>query len=198
MIRRKRNSVLRAAAPALASLAFAFWAPGAQAGPPMPPVPPPTVPSPRPPAPSKAPAAGGAPAAVAKSSSSAVDAEASALFATPLSINEVYNGSGLRDPFVSLLGSSQEEPADTSLPPSIHNLSLRGVITGNRERLALLEDTTTGLRYVLRSNGRLYNSKDKPVPGIEGSIKSTSNVLVTTPADKDVQWLRLGDGGASN
>jgi hypothetical protein len=169
----RRNSALFIA---VLLLGGAIAASGAQAPPPAP-------------APKPAPAPAAKPAKPAS-----VETSTPAVFMAPMTIQEVYNGTGLRDPLVPLLGKGGggAMEADTGAPPSIHNLLLHGVIMGSKERLAIVEDSSTGARYVLKDDGKLYNTKGKPVPGIVGSIKTSKTVLMTTSADNDVQWLRMG------
>lgn len=111
----------------------------------------------------------------------------------PKTISEVYNAVGVRDAFISLMsaGGAVAAVSDTEevVKPNIHNLLLRGVLG----RLAMIEDGSTGARFLVKADGKLYDSKGKAVPGVSGSIKSATSVLLTTAADGDVQWLKLGE-----
>lgn len=141
----------------------------------------------------KAPAADGVSASTAPAKAAT---DAFELPQSPTTIEQVYNGTGLRDPFIPLVGSGGGGgggSGETSSlpPPSIHNMVLKGILSGKLESLAMIEDSSTGARYILKGSGKLFDVTGKPVPGITGSIKTAKSVLVTTTADNDVQWLQM-------
>jgi len=134
-------------------------------------------------------AAKAAPAKVEKSSAPAAALE-------PQTIAEVYNGLSVRDPFISVLGGGAAAPATDSgepVKPNIHNMQLRGILSGAKTKFAMLEDASAGTRFVLKEDGKLYDARGKAVDGITGSIKSSSMTVLTTSADGDVQTLKLGE-----
>lgn len=134
------------------------------------------------------------PAAAAPAAPAKVEASTAPASSEPKTIAEVYNGVGVRDPFVSILGSGGAAVSSGSAEtpkPNIHTLALRGVLSGARSRFALIEDASSGARFILKDDGKLYDVNGKTVAGVGGSIKSGTAVVVTTPADGDVQMLKM-------
>lgn len=119
--------------------------------------------------------------------------------ATVLSPSSIYTAEKLRDPFQksggSSLGAASSGGGSQAFNPedfNIHNLSLRAVMKDSAADYALLSDKTLGMTFVLRK-GKVYDAKNKPIPGVTGTInmKQKSASLITR--DKDVQVLRLGE-----
>lgn len=138
--------------------------------------------------------AGEAPAAKVEKSSAA--AATSAALLEPRTIAEVYNAVGVRDPFISVLGSGGAAPASDAgetAKPNIRNLQLRGILAGAKTKFALIEDASAGTRFMLKEDGKLYDGRGKAVAGITGSIKSSTMAVLTNSSDGDVQTLKLGE-----
>ncbi len=132
------------------------------------------------------------PKAAAPASTQTVKAS-SAAFVSPSSI---YTAEKLRDPFLKSGGSSVSAAAGGQpFNPedfNIHNLTLRAVMQDSAADYALLSDRSLGMTFILRK-GKVYDGKNKPIPGITGTIdiKHKSATLMTR--DKDVQVLKLGE-----
>lgn len=112
----------------------------------------------------------------------------------PITVASIYTVEKLRDPFQrggasTAAGSSKEFVLEDF---SIHNLSLKGLLKDSGTDYALLVDREFGLSFVLRK-GRLYDQKNKPVPGITGTIDIRQKQVNVMTMDKDVQVLRLGE-----
>lgn len=134
------------------------------------------------------------PAAAQTPSAAAVQAStrpASAPLATDL-----YRSERLRDPFVEpragggtmTLGAVAAEPAEFS----IHALALKGILGERSGGMALLIEPVSGATYILRS-GRLYDYKNKPVPGVTGAVLPRQKTVRLQTPDKDVQTFILGE-----
>lgn len=112
-----------------------------------------------------------------------------------ISVASIYPVEKMRDPFQK--GGSSGGPSvavkEFVLEDfTIHNLSLRGLMKDAGADYALLVDREFGLSFVLRK-GRLYDQKNKPLPGITGKIDIRAKQVSIVTADKDVQVLRLGE-----
>lgn len=147
------------------------------------------------------PARAAAPPARAASTSTVVDASTGA--ARPPSIDEIYGGTKLRDPFVRLGGAGVSAPAAAPTKEydpddfTIHALELKGILRDKAGPMALIFDPGSNMSFILRG-GKLYDSKKKAVPGITGSIKIEQKTVTLMTADKDVQILRLGETAAES
>lgn len=137
--------------------------------------------------PAPSPAASAAPAAV----------PALEVAASTQTVSSIYTGDRVRDPFLpAAMGSSRPRRPDdvkTDGPEvvDIHGLSLRGIMKDAKIDYALFSSETGGA-YLLRG-GKLYNERDKPVPGITGAVKLKQKTAELVTADKDVQVFRLGE-----
>lgn len=113
-----------------------------------------------------------------------------------VSVSSIYTVEKLRDPFIKgggSVGVSVAGPKEFSLADlSIHSLSLKGLMKDAGTDYALLVDKEFGVSFVLRK-GRLYDIRNKPVPGISGTIDIKAKQVNVMTADKDVQVLRLGE-----
>jgi hypothetical protein len=136
-------------------------------------------------APAPAPAA---PAAQAKPGSAEVKASSSTL--TPA---QIYTVERLRDPFSApgaAGGAGKTYSVETDF--SIHNLSLRGVMKDPSSDYALFTDPNFGVSFILR-NGKLYDSRNKIVPGVAGKLKTREKWAQLETPEHDVQVFRLGE-----
>jgi hypothetical protein len=136
-----------------------------------------------------APAAGWAVAPAAAPISTAAVGGISESTAT---ISGIYTAERLRDPFARWgAGRSTSKPF-TMEDFSIHKLSLRGILKDPSADYALFYDTESGFRFLLRK-GKLYDPRNKPLPGIGGSINMKEKMATLTAPEGDVQVFRLGD-----
>ena len=131
----------------------------------------------------------------AQAAGAAAPAEVDASTPT-MPISSIYTVEKLRDPFIKGGGSASfavAGPKEFSIEDfNIHNLSLKGLMKDAGMDYALLVDKEFGLSYVLRK-GRLYDIRNKPLPGISGTIDIKAKQVNVMTADKDVQVLRLGE-----
>lgn len=107
----------------------------------------------------------------------------------------LYTGDRVRDPFLpaamGVTARRVEEKSDGPVTADIHAMTLRGLLKDNVHDYALFSSDTGGT-YMLRA-GKLYNDRNKPVPGISGRIKLKQKTVELITADKDVQVFRLGE-----
>lgn len=112
-------------------------------------------------------------------------------------VSSIYTGDRVRDPFLpAAMGSSRPRRADDAKSEGpevvdIHGLSLRGIMKDIKIDYALFTSETGGT-YLLRG-GKLYNERNKRVPGITGAIRLKQKTVELVTADKDVQVFRLGE-----
>lgn len=116
---------------------------------------------------------------------------------TFVSPSSIYTAEKLRDPFQKSGGSSAgaANPGGQPFNPedfNIHNLSLRAVMTDAAADYALLSDRSLGMSFILRK-GKVYDAKNKPIPGITGTINIKQKSATLMSRDKDVQVLKLGE-----
>ncbi|MCX5788969.1 MAG: hypothetical protein NTX64_10760 [Elusimicrobia bacterium] len=127
---------------------------------------------------------------------------------TASTVDGLYPIAGLRDPFVPVPGGSGRggaaaAPTDAEgsampaglMPPeefSIHALALKGVMEDRSGALAVLVDSKYGASFVLKQ-GRLYDVKNKPVPGVTGVVKVKQKTVRLTTPERDVEVLRMGE-----
>ncbi|MDP3542088.1 MAG: hypothetical protein Q8T11_06410 [Elusimicrobiota bacterium] len=141
-------------------------------------------------------AAAGSAFAGTATSSAAVTASA-AVGVTTQTVSTIYTGDRVRDPFLpaAMGGGSarRRDDAKTEGPEvvDIHAMSLRGIMKDDKIDYALFT-SETGSSYLLRG-GRLYDERQKPVPGIRGAIKIKQKTVELITPDKDVQVFRLGE-----
>lgn len=121
---------------------------------------------------------------------------ASVLGVSTHTISSLYTGDRVRDPFLpaSMGGaaptrtvSDTDEPAATD----IHSLQLRGLMQDSASDFAIFGGDT-GQTYLLRA-GRLYDARNKRVPGVTGRIRLKQKRVELITADKDVQVFVLGE-----
>ena len=116
---------------------------------------------------------------------------------TTQTVSTVYTGDRVRDPFLpAAMGAStarRSDDAKTDGPEvvDIHGMTLRGIMKDQLIDYALFTAETGGT-YLLRG-GKLYNERNKVVPGIRGVIKLKQKTVELITPDKDVQVFRLGE-----
>jgi hypothetical protein len=114
----------------------------------------------------------------------------------PKSIEDIYTGGKLRDPFVALGGAGgapSSSVTDFDMADfSIHELELKGIMRDKNGAFAMLIDESTRTGFILR-RGRVYTYKNERVPGVTGRINLAQKTVVLITVDKDVQTLRLGE-----
>lgn len=139
--------------------------------------------------------AGPAPSPVAVAASSA--AARGLIGVSTQTVSSIYTGDRSRDPFLpAAMGASSvrrvtDEKNEGPEVVDIHGMLLRGIMKDSKLDYALFTAETGGT-YLLRG-GRLYNERNKPVPGITGVIKLKQKTVELITADKDVQVFRLGE-----
>lgn len=140
--------------------------------------------------------AGPAPSPAVAASTGAAHAPVSGSTQT---VSSIYTGDRSRDPFMpAAMGasSSARRIVDDSKPGApeqvdIHGMSLRGIMKDPKVDYALFTYEGGGT-YLLRG-GKLYNERNKPVPGITGAIRLKQKTVELIAPDKDVQVFRLGE-----
>jgi hypothetical protein len=112
-------------------------------------------------------------------------------------VSSIYTGDRVRDPFLpAAMGGASPRRVDDSKAGGpeivdIHGMMLRGIMRDTKIDYALFTSEAGGT-YLLRG-GKLYNERNKPVPGITGSIKLKQKTVELITPDKDVQVFRLGE-----
>jgi len=133
------------------------------------------------------------PASVAASTSAAKGA----IGVSTQTVSSIYTGDRVRDPFLPAAmggtGSRRAEDVKVEGPEvvDIHGMTLRGIMKDAKIDYALFSGENGGT-YLLRG-GKLYNERNKPVPGITGAIKPKQKTVELITLDKDVQVFRLGE-----
>ncbi|MBI4061447.1 MAG: hypothetical protein HY403_08465 [Elusimicrobia bacterium] len=137
-------------------------------------------------------AAGASPATPAASTGTALP-----IGGSTQTVSSLYTGDRVRDPFLAAaMGASSSrrvEDAKAGVPEvvDIHGMTLRGIMKDRKVDYALFTAEGGGT-YLLRG-GRLYNERNKPVPGITGGIRMKQKTVELIAPDKDVQVFRLGE-----
>lgn len=112
-------------------------------------------------------------------------------------VSTIYTGDRVRDPFLpAAMGGARTRRAEDAKSEGpevvdIHGMTLRGIMKDTRIDYALFTAETGGT-YLLRG-GKLYNERNKAVPGITGAIKLKQKTVELVTPDKDVQVFRLGE-----
>jgi hypothetical protein len=152
--------------------------------------------APAPSAPAPARPAASSPSAKPAASASAQSSNAATPPMVGLStytVSTLYTGDRVRDPFLppSMGGAVRVREKGAAFVTDIHALQLRGIMKDSSSDFALFtaDDGTT---LVLRG-GRLYDDRNKPVPGITGRIQIKQKRAELMTADKDVQIYSLGE-----
>lgn len=125
-------------------------------------------------------------------------ADASAVGVATQTVSTLYTGDRVRDPFLSAaMGAAASVKIEAPKTEGgievvdIHGMSLRGIMKDASHDYALFT-ADSGASYMLRG-GKLYNDRNKPVPGIAGRIKLKQKTVELITTDKDVQVFRLGE-----
>ncbi|MBI3288263.1 MAG: hypothetical protein HYZ74_01955 [Elusimicrobia bacterium] len=124
-------------------------------------------------------------------------AESSPFGASTQTVATLYTGDRVRDPFLPVaMGASsvrRDEAKEPGAPEvvDIHAMILRGIMKDSVNDYALFA-SESGISYLLRA-GKLYNDRNKIVPGIAGRIKLKQKTVELITPDKDVQVFRLGE-----
>jgi hypothetical protein len=122
---------------------------------------------------------------------------ASAIATSTQTVATIYTGDRVRDPFLpAAMGATSARRADKDADAGpetvdIHGMQLRGILKDRRADFALFTSELGGT-YMLKA-GKLYNDRNKPVPGVTGRIKLKQKTVELITADKDVQVFRLGE-----
>ena len=146
-------------------------------------------------------AAGAAPAPLAspppavQASTVPAGAAALALGVSTYTVSTLYTGdrgSG-RDPFLPPSMGGAARPSEHNAPPAvdIHALQLHGIMKDAKSDFALFS-TEDGKTLVLR-DGRLFDGRNKRIPGITGRIRIKQKRAELITADKDVQIYSFGE-----
>ncbi len=111
-------------------------------------------------------------------------------------VGSLYTGDRGRDLFLpaSTGGrATRVEKGEPEGPPSadIHALTLRGILKDAAADFAIFA-AESGETFMLRA-GRLFNERNKPVPGITGRINLKQKRVELMTADKDVQTYVIGE-----
>lgn len=126
----------------------------------------------------------------------AEEVKASTAAAKVPEVGDLYGAGKMRDPFRALVGASSRAGAVTAVvypeEVGIHDLELRGLMRDKAGVIAVLVEPKSGAGYLLKS-GKLYDYKNKRVPGITGVVQARQKTVVLMTPDKDVQTLRLGE-----
>ncbi|MFA6004177.1 MAG: hypothetical protein WC881_08920, partial [Elusimicrobiota bacterium] len=88
---------------------------------------------------------------------------------TSATVGSIYSADRMRDPFARRSASKGSFRAFKMEDFSIHKLSLRGIMKDSGSEFALLVDNESDVSFLLRK-GRLYDAKNKPIPGIGGTM----------------------------
>lgn len=135
-----------------------------------------------------------APAAPAPAVRASTAAAASPLVGlSTYTVSTLYTGDKVRDPFLppSMGGVARVREKGAPAVADIHALQLRGIMKDGATDFALFS-ADDGTSLVLRG-GRLYDDRNKPVPGITGHIHIKQKRAELMTADKDVQIYSLGE-----
>lgn len=136
--------------------------------------------------------------AAASAAVSASTSTALPLGVSTQTVSSIYTGDRSRDPFTpAAMGAKTARRVTDETKPDgpevvdIHGMQLKGILKDPKIDFALFSAETGG-SYILRG-GKLYNERNKPVPGITGVIKIKQKTVELITADKDVQVFRLGE-----
>jgi len=136
--------------------------------------------------------------AQAPAQAAAAPPAAATLGSSTATISTLYTGDRVRDPFLSsaMGGGSSRKPAEKGEGGEpevvdIHALTLRGIMKDSAKDYALFS-AESGSSYLLR-DGKLFDERNKRVPGVTGKIKLKQKTVELMTAEKDVQVYRLGE-----
>lgn len=138
-----------------------------------------------------------APALPAQAQAPAAAAQAASTEPARQGISALYDGERYRDPFqppkaaASPAASAQAQDPAQPQEFSIHLLNLKGILKDKRGSYAVLTDSLGG-SYILK-DGKLFDYKNKPLPGVAGAIQPKQKSVTLMTPDKDVQVLHIGE-----
>lgn len=118
--------------------------------------------------------------------------------AKPVSTAEELFPAAVRNPFVKVEGTGQRAgPGANGLVPaeefSIYGLVLKGVMEDRSGAgSAILTDPKYGASFVLR-RGKLYDSRNKPVPGVTGKVKARQRTVELVGRDRERRLLTMNE-----
>lgn len=137
------------------------------------------------------------PAAAAKNGVASSSGTVLPIGASTQTVSSLYTGDRMRDPFLpSAAGAAIMRRVDDSRSSGpevvdIHGMILRGIMKDPKTDYAMFASENGGA-YLLRG-GKLYNERNKLVPGVTGAIKIKQKTVELVTPDKDVQVFRLGE-----
>ncbi|HXS99161.1 MAG TPA: hypothetical protein VN915_00635 [Elusimicrobiota bacterium] len=134
-----------------------------------------------------------APAPAVAASTAPAAALSPALALSTYTVSTLYTGDKVRDPFMpaTVGGAGRARDKNAPLVVDIHSLELRGIMRDSQSAFALFS-MDNGTTLILRGR-RLYDERNKPVPGITGSINMKQKRAELITADKDRQPFQLGE-----
>lgn len=103
-----------------------------------------------------------------------------------------------RNPFVKVEGGAAQQGGGFNglVPPeefSLHGLVLKAVMEDPRGLgFAILADPKYGASFVLR-RGKLYDSKERPVPGVTGKVKAKQRTVELYGRDRERRILTMNE-----
>ncbi|MCX5781599.1 MAG: hypothetical protein NT145_02685 [Elusimicrobia bacterium] len=100
-------------------------------------------------------------------------------------VRYIYRGDLYRDPFFPIT-AEMTGPQEGIVIPSLGALVLTGIIRDRDQSIALLKGGSIG--YTLK-NGRIYDSRQRLIKGMSGTIKAESVVIIA--ADRSKKEIRL-------
>lgn len=112
-------------------------------------------------------------------------------------VSSLYTGDRVRDPFLppsmgtSVPTRAAEEGGELPAAADIHTFQLRGILKDASSDFAIFAGDS-GQTYLLRA-GRLFDGRNKRVPGVTGRIRLKQKRVELITADKDVQVFVLGE-----
>lgn len=136
--------------------------------------------------------------------STAAGSTAAALTAIGKTVEEIYLGAGKRDPFLAVAGTAAKAVAPKDGEPvlapgmmpeedfSIHGLEVKGVMEDRTGGFAILVDSKFGASFVLK-RGKLFDVRNKPVPGVTGSVKARQKTVTLIGPDRDKRVLTMAE-----
>ncbi|HRY30758.1 MAG TPA: hypothetical protein P5079_12070 [Elusimicrobiota bacterium] len=124
--------------------------------------------------------------------------EEPATFSEKRAIADSYVYKGGRDPFLPLAGQGTAWTAPTALSQeaeefNVSSLELKGILTTRTGRWAVLK-TTGGGSYLVK-DGKIQDSKRKPLKGYVGIVKEKSLVVIGPNNQVTELKLKKDEGG---
>jgi len=101
-----------------------------------------------------------------------------------------FRGERYRDPFSPLIGGGAAINSNAVRVPALSQMMLKGIIQDGNERTALI--TAPGGSYTIRG-GRLYDGRNRLVPGISGVVKSNSITLFSSTGMRQINLIGIAE-----